>query len=421
MNISITITAPTGHSRKQALRRIPLGGLVAIPVFVFEAGYSKDQELEADREGTRLAVQAGYSANGAIRMFEAFDRMYRQYQQQHDRAGSPQDELSQVAMQTLEGYFRSHPLPSERIAQVQKLIASEGWPARSERDLAVAYIFWTGRAQAALSARKYAHAEQLAAQSLKMHPNQPDAWEVLARAQFAQANFAAAAESYRKLLEKDPNQLHFVASYAAALAAADRRSAAGEFSKWLQSLPREQPRNAQVEQIGLKLLAGDAAAAQKFEEQLRVSSDERAPDYLGELGWWYYLAGDYAHASQLLDETVQQRPGDVNMWLHRAWAEIEVKRFSDAIQTVNNGTWESGGAYRENPEGERAMAQGIAFWQAKETDPALRDFDRAIATQPEWGNSKWVQALYSPLVAQSVHEMQGERERQKKARMAERQ
>ena len=48
--------------REQALRKIPLGGLVALPVEVFEAGYSKDQELEADREGTRLAVEAGYSA-----------------------------------------------------------------------------------------------------------------------------------------------------------------------------------------------------------------------------------------------------------------------------------------------------------------------------------------------------------------------
>ena len=407
--------------QEQALRRIPLGGLVAIPVFVFEAGYGKDQEMEADREGTRLAVQAGYSANGAIRMFEAFDGVYKRYRQQQEQVGSPQEELSQVAMQTLEGYFRSHPLPSERIAQVQKLIASEGWPTRSERDLAVAYIFWTGRAQVALNAKKYPQAERLAAQSLKMHPNQPDAWEVLARAQFAQANFAAAAESYRKLLENNPSQLHFVESYAASLAAADRRSAASEFRKWLESLQREQPRNAQVEQVGLTLLAGDAPSAHRFEEQLRVSSDERAPDYLGELGWWYYLAGDYEHASQILNETVQQRPGDVRMWLHRAWAEIEVKRFSDAIQTVNNGTWESGGVYRENPEGDRAMAQGVAFWQAKETDPALRDFDRALATQPEWGNANWVKALYSPLVAQSVREMQAERERQKKARMAERQ
>jgi predicted Zn-dependent protease len=401
--------------QEQALRHIPLGGVAAIPIFVFEAGYSKDQEMEADREGTRLAVEAGYSANGAIRMFEAFEGMHRQYRQPPERVGSPQEEVSQIALQTLEGYFRSHPLPSERIAQVQKLIASEGWPTRAERDLLVAYIFWTGRGQAALNARKYPQAEQLAARSLKTHPDQPEAWRVLAEAQFAQANFSAAAGSYRNLLEKDPSRRHAVETYALALAAADRRSAAGEFRRWLGSVPGEQPRTGQVELVGLTLLGGDAEAAHKFEEQLRASSDARAPDYLGELAWWYYMAGDYPRAAQLLDQTVQQRPGDVKLWLRRAWVEIEVKRFSDAIQTSNNGT-----GYEEKLQGERAMAQAVAFWQAKESDPALVDFDRATAEQPEWTNANWVMALYSPLVAQSVQEMQAERERQKKQRMAER-
>jgi predicted Zn-dependent protease len=43
--------------REQALRKLPFGELAAIPMELFEAGYSKDQEMEADREGTRLAVE----------------------------------------------------------------------------------------------------------------------------------------------------------------------------------------------------------------------------------------------------------------------------------------------------------------------------------------------------------------------------
>jgi len=97
---------------EQRLRKIPLGELVAIPAVLFEAGYNKDQELEADREGTQLAVWAGYSPLGAERMFETFDRLYQEYVR---RAQSPEEELSTVAIQTIEGYFRSHPLPSERI------------------------------------------------------------------------------------------------------------------------------------------------------------------------------------------------------------------------------------------------------------------------------------------------------------------
>src|SRR5207247_2014210 len=70
-----------------------------------------------------------------------------------------------------------------------------------ERDLAVAYIFWTDEAQSEFEARKYAHAQQVAMRSLEMHPGQEKALQVLAQAQFAQADFAGAAGSYRKLLE----------------------------------------------------------------------------------------------------------------------------------------------------------------------------------------------------------------------------
>src|SRR5438309_10241930 len=54
------------------LRGIPLSGLIDLPIKFFQQGYTKEQELEADREGTTLAVMAGYSAEGAIRMFETF-------------------------------------------------------------------------------------------------------------------------------------------------------------------------------------------------------------------------------------------------------------------------------------------------------------------------------------------------------------
>jgi predicted Zn-dependent protease len=119
-----------------ALRKIPLGGLAAIPVEIFEAGYTKDQELEADREGTQLAVMAGYSPVGAIRMFEKFDQLEHQ---QASQTRSPGQELSKVAWQSLREYFRSHPPPQERITQVREMIAENHWGnLTSQRDLAVA-------------------------------------------------------------------------------------------------------------------------------------------------------------------------------------------------------------------------------------------------------------------------------------------
>jgi len=114
------------------LRHLPLSGLVALPVELFQAGYSKEQELEADRDGTALAVMAGYSPQGAVHMFEAFDRLYKRVE---SKPGSPDEELSQVALGTFTGYFRSHPLPQERIQQIQSLIASRKWSQPEEKIL----------------------------------------------------------------------------------------------------------------------------------------------------------------------------------------------------------------------------------------------------------------------------------------------
>lgn len=391
--------------QEQALHKLPLGGLVAIPIAVFEAGYSKDQELQADRDGTRLAVYAGYSAAGALRMFETFARLYNE---QQSKAKTPQEELSQVALQTLEGYFRSHPLPSERIAQVQRLIASEGWTARPERDLAVAYIFRTERAQGALAAKKYPQAEQLANQSLQLRPDQPKALQTLAAARFAQANFSGAAEAYRKILEIDKTaHPDIIVDYAHALAAADPKSALSQFRGWAESISDGKPQEVAVSIAGLELINGAPEAAHRLEADLSLSGETAAPMWSAELAWWHYLASDYPKAAELLSAARQLRPADGTLALRLAWSQIEVRRYSDALQSLASG------AYESRLDSERAMAEAVAFWQGQQHDPALLDFDRSLAECPEWGNPAWVKPLYSPLVAQSIQEMQAERERRK--------
>jgi len=107
-----------------------LGSIVQIPLQIWEAGYNKDEELEADREGMRLAVLGGYSPYGAVSIFEEFSKLHSEYV---IHARSPEEELSQLAIQSLEGYFRSHPLPSERLAQANAVIAHEGWQDRKKQ------------------------------------------------------------------------------------------------------------------------------------------------------------------------------------------------------------------------------------------------------------------------------------------------
>src|SRR5208282_3208653 len=119
-----------------ALRRFPLSAAVALPAAIFVAGYTKDQELEADREGAKLAAAAGYSPLEVIAVFEEFDKLYKRA---HDKAHNPAEEMSRVARETLEGYFQSHPPPQERIAAIRREVGS--LPAPTPRPLQFQDVF----------------------------------------------------------------------------------------------------------------------------------------------------------------------------------------------------------------------------------------------------------------------------------------
>jgi predicted Zn-dependent protease len=102
----------------------PTGGLLSLPVDIFMAGYSKDQELEADRDGTTLAVEAGYSPQGILQLFAEFARLERT---DVVSATNPLDEAAHLSLATLGGYFGSHPPANERTQQIAYLIASNHW------------------------------------------------------------------------------------------------------------------------------------------------------------------------------------------------------------------------------------------------------------------------------------------------------
>ena len=134
----------------------------------------------------------------------------------------------------------------------------------------------------------------------------------------------------------------------------------------------DKPREVDVAAAGLALLAGDADSARRLEIELQQSGDLQAPVQMGELGWWHYLNGDYQKAVDMLSAAVQQRPGDLNLWLGLAWAQIEIRRYGDALQTLN------GAIYEQKIQPERAMVRAVANWQAQEHDEAMRDFDIAL-------------------------------------------
>ena len=100
-----------------------------IPLSLWQAGYSKDEEFEADREGLRLAAAAGYSPQGATDLLNRFLRWDREYISHSD---APAEALSQLAIDGLTGYFRSHPRSSERLAQVNSIIEQDHLPTHQQ-------------------------------------------------------------------------------------------------------------------------------------------------------------------------------------------------------------------------------------------------------------------------------------------------
>ena len=56
-----------------------MGQLLQIPLEFWQAGYHKDEEFEADREGVRLAVESGYSPYGAVSIFTRLAKLCNEY------------------------------------------------------------------------------------------------------------------------------------------------------------------------------------------------------------------------------------------------------------------------------------------------------------------------------------------------------
>jgi beta-barrel assembly-enhancing protease len=106
-----------------------LADLVVIPLVLWQAGYTKDQEFEADREGLLLAAEAGYSPQGAVNLMNTFVHLDHEY---IAHTQTPVEALGRLAVESLAGYFRSHPQTPERLAQTRRVIAQAGLPTKQD-------------------------------------------------------------------------------------------------------------------------------------------------------------------------------------------------------------------------------------------------------------------------------------------------
>lgn len=106
----------------------------SLPVAVFQAGYSKELELEADRVGVAYAVNQGYSPDAFAALFL---RMQKQLQDAEHTPANPGQEVGHVLTTSLTEYFRSHPPTAERIAEVEREIREHHWATHAPQPLQI--------------------------------------------------------------------------------------------------------------------------------------------------------------------------------------------------------------------------------------------------------------------------------------------
>jgi predicted Zn-dependent protease len=110
-----------------ASRRVGLEGagkladLARLPLTI---GYQKNEEIEADAEGFRLAVEAGYDPDAGPALFRRMRAAMDPAPAAHTQ--TPQEELARTMAGGLTGYFRSHPTSEERVRRLDELIQSNG-------------------------------------------------------------------------------------------------------------------------------------------------------------------------------------------------------------------------------------------------------------------------------------------------------
>jgi tetratricopeptide (TPR) repeat protein len=121
----------------------------------------------------------------------------------------PADIASVVVLESLEGYFRSHPPAQERRERIERLIAEERWNPGTQRPLADAYMLRRDMARRLLAEGQMDKAREAAAEALALNPKYPPAVNLVGDMDFERADFAQAAQLYRRSLDIEPGKRKF--------------------------------------------------------------------------------------------------------------------------------------------------------------------------------------------------------------------
>jgi tetratricopeptide (TPR) repeat protein len=373
---------------------------------IFRAGYTKEQELDADRVGLDIAVYRGYSSAGGTDLMKRFEKLEAEESESH-RPSSPIEEIAQVSVNSLQQYFRSHPPASERLAAMQTEIISQGWPITAQRQLTIRPIFLADQGDLLDASGDFTNSIARFKQALSYDQNYTRAWHGLAEVEWRSGDAIETANAAWEAAKRGRDAADWNL-LSRALAVAQPQKAVDVFNADVNTAFGEKKGSdsylaATVDLAGLKFLAGNERDAVEL-SQLPLSNPslELRVQLLREFAWWMYRAGKLDDAAKVLDTARQMLPNGAETKLQLAWIYSDLGRQADAAQSEQAASGASGSSAEHN------AALAVISARTNQHSDANNQFRGAAQQDPVWMVLRWVQNNYSNSTAAVIKQLQTE-------------
>lgn len=380
-------------------------------VEIFQAGYTKEQELEADRVGLDIAVSRGYSPQGGIALMKRFQKLDAEESDPNHRAGSSIEEIAQVSLNSLQQYFQSHPPASDRLAALQSEISSQGWPETPQKQLAVRPIFLTDQGETLDAKGDFAKSIERFKEALATMPNYVRAWRGLAEAEWrsGDATETATPATEAAVRGKEVRDWKLLAR---SLMVASPQKAADIFGNSLNKALGDNKGTdsyaaGTVELAGMHVVREHQTDATRNLQTVLATSPRYPTEFRTEmereLAWWMYRAGKLEDAAKILEDAYQALPQETQTKIQLSWVYSDMGRQADA------GGQSVGSAFGASPVADEHYAV-LALISVRTNDHsnANHQFQVAAGENPVWMVPRWVQNNYSNSAATIIKQLQTE-------------